>query len=123
MRRIVTGHDAQGKAVALFDGSLVPRQRSPGGNAVTMLWVTGETPADMSGYQDRTSTPVGVPPPANGSIFRIVDFPPYSPGAAPLVHHKMLVAMGIDPKTQGYARHANTHRTKSIDYAIVLEGE
>jgi quercetin dioxygenase-like cupin family protein len=31
--------------------------------------------------------------------------------------------MGIDPKTQGYARHANTHRTKSIDYAIVLDGE
>jgi uncharacterized cupin superfamily protein len=31
--------------------------------------------------------------------------------------------MGIDPATQGYMRHANTHRTKSIDYAIVLEGE
>lgn len=31
--------------------------------------------------------------------------------------------MGIDPRTQGYARHANTHRTKSIDYAIVLDGE
>ena len=31
--------------------------------------------------------------------------------------------MGIDPATQGYSRHANTHRTKSIDYAIVLEGE
>ena len=31
--------------------------------------------------------------------------------------------MGIDPETQGYARHANTHRTRSIDYAIVMEGE
>lgn len=31
--------------------------------------------------------------------------------------------MGIDLATQGYARHANTHRTKTIDYAIVLEGE
>ena len=31
--------------------------------------------------------------------------------------------MGIDPATQGYARHANTHRTRTIDYAIVLEGE
>ena len=31
--------------------------------------------------------------------------------------------MGVDPATQGYARHANTHRTKSIDYAIVLDGE
>ena len=123
MRRIVTGHDAQGKAVALFDGPSIPKQRSPGGNAVTMLWVTGENPVDMSGNQDRAATPVGVPPPANGSIFRIVDFPPYSPNAAPVDHHKMLLGMGIDPDTQGYARHANTHRTKSIDYAIVLEGE
>ena len=31
--------------------------------------------------------------------------------------------MGIDPATQGYSRHANTHRTRSIDYAIVLDGE
>jgi mannose-6-phosphate isomerase-like protein (cupin superfamily) len=123
MRRIVTGHDAQGKAVALFDGPSPPKQRSPGGNAVTMLWVAGETPVDMSGNQDRASTPVGVPPPANGSIFRIVDFPPYAPGTAPVDHHKILLGMGIDPETQGYARHANTHRTRSIDYAIVLEGE
>ena len=68
-------------------------------------------------------TPVGVPPPADGSIFRIVDFPPHSSTAAPVDHHQMLHAMGIDPDTQGYARHANTHRTRSIDYAIVLEGE
>ena len=38
-------------------------------------------------------------------------------------HEKTLIAMGIDPTTQGYSRHANTHRTKSIDYAIVLDGE
>ncbi len=31
--------------------------------------------------------------------------------------------MGIDPATQGYQRHIFTHRTRSIDYAIVLEGE
>jgi mannose-6-phosphate isomerase-like protein (cupin superfamily) len=123
MRRIVTGHDAQGKAVALFDGPSTPKQRSAGGNAVALLWVTGESPVDMSGRQDRASTAVGVPPPANGSIFRIVDFPPYTPNATPVDHHKMLVAMGIVPETQGYARHANTHRTRSIDYALVLEGE
>lgn len=33
------------------------------------------------------------------------------------------VVLGIDPTTQGYARHANTHRTRTIDYAIVLDGE
>jgi quercetin dioxygenase-like cupin family protein len=122
-RRIVTGHDAEGKAVAIFDQPVVSRQRSPGGNALTMLWVTAENPVDVSGRADRAETKVGVPPPASGSIFRIVDFPPTSEGAAPVDHHAMLVGMGIDPTSQGYARHDHTHRTRSIDYAIVLEGE
>jgi mannose-6-phosphate isomerase-like protein (cupin superfamily) len=122
-RRIVTGHDAQGKAVAIVDAPLASKQRSPGGNAVTMLWVTAETPVDMSGSSDRAETKVGVPPPANGSIFRIVDFPPAAANASPVDHHAMLVGMGIDPATQGYSRHPHTHRTRSIDYAIVLEGE
>ena len=125
VRRVVIGHDPQGKAVALFDGLAVPKQRSPGGNAVTTLWVTNEIPADLSGATDKAQTQIGVPPPANGTVFRIVDFPPASTTAtvAQVDHHKVLIAMGIDPATQGYARHPNTHRTKSIDYAIVLEGE
>jgi naringenin degradation protein FdeH len=122
-RRIVTGHDAQGKAIALFDGQVIPQQRSPGGNAVTMLWVTGENPVDLNGSSDRAETKTGVPPLPNGSIFRIVDFPPTSTGAPPVDHHKMLIGMGIDPATQGYSRHPNTHRTRSIDYAIVLDGD
>ncbi len=121
-RRIVTGHDADGKAIAVFDGPVVSRQRSPGGNAVTMLWVTAESPADVAGRTDRAETKVGVPPPPAGSIFRIVDFPPAA-GAPPVDHHAMLIGMGIDPATQGYMRHPHTHRTRSVDYAIVLEGE
>jgi naringenin degradation protein FdeH len=122
-RRIVTGHDADGKAVAILDAPVVSRQRSPGGNALTMLWVTAESPADVSGSADRAETKVGVPPPRNGSIFRIVDFPPTTASSQPIDHHAILLGMGIDPATQGYARHQNTHRTRSIDYAIVLEGE
>jgi mannose-6-phosphate isomerase-like protein (cupin superfamily) len=87
-----------------------------------MLWVTAESPTDIDADTDRTEIKVGVPPPPNGSIFRIVDFPPTS-GAAPVDHHKMLIGMGIDPATQGYRRHANTHRTRSVDYAVVLDGE
>jgi mannose-6-phosphate isomerase-like protein (cupin superfamily) len=122
-RRIVTGHDADGKTVALFDGAVDAHQRSPGGNAITMLWVTQESPADVSGSADRASIKVGVPPPADGSIFRIVDFPPTTPGTGHVDHHQILLGMGIDPATQGYMRHPNTHRTCSIDYAIVLDGE
>ena len=122
-RRIVTGHDSQGKAVVLFDSPLQAKQRSVGGNGMTLLWVTGESPVDAAGSADRSQTQVGVPPPANGTVFRIVDFAPFSPQSAPVDHEQILRSMGIDPATQGYARHANTHRTKTIDYAIILEGE
>jgi quercetin dioxygenase-like cupin family protein len=122
-RRIVTGHDAQGKAIVLFDSTLLAKQRSAGGNGMTMLWTTNEFPVDVSGSGDRSQTHVGVPPTANGTVFRIVDFAPAVLHAAPVNHHQILVSMGIDPATQGYPRHDNTHRTRTIDYAIVLDGE
>jgi Cupin domain len=123
-RRIVTGHDAQGKAVALFDAPVKAIQRSAGGNGMTLLWVTNEAPTDLASSADRAQTKVGVPPPDNGTILRIVDFAPTPTGGYGAVdHHQILRNMGIDPVTQGYARHENTHRTRTIDYAIVLEGE
>jgi mannose-6-phosphate isomerase-like protein (cupin superfamily) len=88
-----------------------------------MLWSTTEFPVDVSGASDRSLGHVGVPPLANGTVFRIVDFAPAAAHAAPVDHHQVLVSMGIDPATQGYARHANTHRTRTVDYAIVLDGE
>jgi mannose-6-phosphate isomerase-like protein (cupin superfamily) len=120
-RRIVTGHDARGKAIVLFDDMATAKQR--GANGITLFWVTSEFPVDTAGAPDRAQTPVGVPPPGNGTVFRVVDFAPASPHAAPVDHVEILRAMGIDPATQGYARHANTHRTRTIDYAIVLDGE
>jgi mannose-6-phosphate isomerase-like protein (cupin superfamily) len=120
-RRIVTGHDARGKAIVLFDDMATAKQR--GVNGITLFWVTSEFPVDAAGAADRAQTPVGVPPPGNGTVFRVVDFAPASPHAAPVDHVEILRAMGIDPATQGYGRHANTHRTRTIDYAIVLDGE
>jgi mannose-6-phosphate isomerase-like protein (cupin superfamily) len=122
-RRIVTGHDAKGKAVVLFDAAVKAKQRAAGGNGMTLLWTTHEFPVDVSGAADRGESHAGVPPSPNGTVFRIVDFAPIQSGGAPVDHHQVLVSMGIDPATQGYGRHANTHRTRTIDYAIVLDGE
>jgi mannose-6-phosphate isomerase-like protein (cupin superfamily) len=125
VRRVIVGHDQQGKAIAVFDNTTTPQPRSPGGNAVLNLWVTSESPPELSGMADHAATKVGVPPPPHGTIFRIVDFPPTTKHTPPShdEHEKTLRNMGIDPATQGYTRHPNTHRTKSIDYAIVLDGE
>ena len=94
-RRIVTGHDSQGKAVVLFDSALEAKQRSAGGNGMTLLWVTSESPVDAGASADRSQTHVGVPPPANGTVFRIVDFAPLSPQSAPVDHEQILRAMGM----------------------------
>ena len=81
-RRIVTGHDAKGKAIVTFDASLQAKQRSPGGNGMTMVWATTEFPIDMSGSSDRSLNHTGVPPVTNGTVFRIVDFAPAAPHPA-----------------------------------------
>jgi quercetin dioxygenase-like cupin family protein len=88
----------------------------------TLLWVTDETPADISGRADRAERSIGVAPPANGSILRIVDFPPVAAGDPAVDHAAVVREMGLADAGKP-ARHAFTHRTRSVDYAIVLEGE
>ena len=118
VRRIVTGHK-DGKAVVLFDGP-APNQklRQASGLVSTLVWVTDETPADISGSTDKSLREIGVPPPESGTIFRVVDFPPEG---GPRSREAILKEMGV--ADQGGGRHAAMHRTRSVDYAIVIEGE
>ncbi len=95
-RRVVTGHDARGKAVVLIDGA-------------------------ATNGEDKAAREIGVAPPPRGSIFRVVDFPP-SVDFGVVDNAAMLREMGIGAG-QGDARHAAMHRTKSIDYAVVISGE
>ena len=77
VRRIVTGHDADGKAVVLSDEP-APNQkvRSVTGLVSTLVWATDETPAKLDLNIDRADRTIGVPPPQNGTLLRVVDFPP-----------------------------------------------
>lgn len=96
-RRIVTGHDARGRALILHDGAAPNVKRRPSGLVSTLLWTTDESPADADRREDRAAREIGIPPSERGSIFRVVDFPPGAKG--------------------------EMHRTRSIDYGIVIEGE
>ncbi len=119
IRRIVTGVDAAGKAVVIQDGP-APKVISRPAISVNsvLVWVTDETPVDLSRHDDPTDREIGVSPPPGGSIIRVVDFLP-NPGA--IDNDAFLKEMGLGQDHGG--RHAFMHRTKSIDYAIVLEGE
>ena len=63
--------------------------------------------------------------PPNGSILRIVDFPPVTPDVDTLDATALRQAMGVDHGGVAGApsRHAYMHRTKSVDYGIILSGE
>lgn len=126
IRRIVTGHDDSGKAIVESDGICPHVKVRPGAGFVSsLLWVTDETPARMDLRQDRAERTIGVPPPPNGSILRVVDFPPVDAETEKIDQAALLKSMGADHHDHGGApaRHPYMHRTKSVDYAIVLKGE
>lgn len=127
IRRVVTGHDAAGKAVVLADGG--PPRVKVGeltGSVMSLLWVTQETPALTRADAGADLPKVGIPPPPGGSVFRIVDFQPAAhEGVDAELHARIWKDSGATCHTVAGAppRHPYMHRTRSIDYAIVLDGE
>src|SRR5262249_16905730 len=127
VRRVVTGHDCDGKAVVLADGPTPNVRLRSSGIVSTLAWVTDETPAYIGGTDDRAERDIGVAPPPSGSVLGLVDFPPTASGPA-VDHAAVTREMELELPTDADApaappRHAFTHRTRSVDYAIVLEGE
>jgi quercetin dioxygenase-like cupin family protein len=96
VRRVVTGHDNNGKAIVKIDEIVSNvRQGRPGALAAA-IWTTEGFPVNNDGQEDAGARPVQTTLPG-GTIFRVVEF---SPGLQ-----------------------ARNHRTDSIDYAVVLKGE
>ena len=125
-RRVVTGHDASGKAVVLSDSIATNvKTRPASGTSSTLLWLTDSAPAVLSDGDDPAAREIGITPPPTGSILRIVEYPPESARAASsdqLVRERQEErAPGLQRKPSH--RHSGMHRTESIDYAIVLSGE
>ena len=124
VRRLVTGHRADGQSTVLLDGAAPNVKQRQAGNASTLLWVSDETPARVSGSEDRAAREIGVPPPRRGTIFRLAEFPP-GVGGEVRDNEAVLRDFGIGPDVKrGHPpRHPAIHRTRSLDYVVVLEGE
>ena len=121
VRRIVTGHRPDGRSTLVADAPAPNVKERKAGNGSTLLWVSDRSPANLSGNGDRD---IAVPPPPNGSIFRIAEFPPHTGGEV-RDNDAVLRDFGIGPDVKrGHPpRHPAIHRTRSLDYVIVLEGE
>ena len=126
IRRIVTGHNAKGKSIFVSDGPSPHAMSIPGVPTfgLTNLWVTDAAPASNAGNDDAAKRPVVLEPPASGTIFRVVEFPPDASLAGKFDRKAAFEAMGAGHAMDASAsRHAGMHKTNTIDYAIVLSGE
>lgn len=123
IRRIITGHDENGTAIVTMDTPAPnARVRSASGLTSTLIWVEDDTPADNAGDTDKGDRESGVSPPDNGSVFRVVEFPPEQTGDS-FNNEAMKAEMGLDSDDGTVVRHPGMHRTRSVDYAIVISGE
>jgi mannose-6-phosphate isomerase-like protein (cupin superfamily) len=124
VRRVVTKLDEGGKAVVMLDERLpMSGVRPP--NYVANIWVTEKSLPDFSSTADRGKTKTGLTPPKGGSVFRIVEFMPEPESITRLDLNTMQRVVGAadTPKKGLPPRHPMMHRTRTLDYAIVLAGE
>jgi quercetin dioxygenase-like cupin family protein len=95
VRRVVTGHDPQGKAIVTSDEVLSNVTSRRPGQEGCVVWATDRIPADNLDPDDGSRKTAGTTVP-NGAVFRIVR---YEAGAI-----------------------GHMHRTQSLDYGVVLSG-
>lgn len=96
IRRVVTGHDDQGRAKVLIDEQVKNVFSHRPGAFYSVIWSSEGFPVDNDGDADPSGKKIGTTI-AGGTVFRVVSF---GPGVAP-----------------------RNHRTDSIDYAVVMSGE
>jgi hypothetical protein len=130
-RRIVTGHDANGKAIIISDAPPIHTQLigGPGGPTFFEVWNTRETPAlidQQSGEPEENGLVLA--PPKKGTRIRVIEFPPEGDEIRKLTTadaQAKFKSMGSEEasKSKAGAPHPLMHRTQTVDYGIVLEGE
>jgi quercetin dioxygenase-like cupin family protein len=96
VRRVITGHDKNGRAIVAIDESVKNVAQSRPGAQAAVIWTSEGFPVDNDGDADTSGRKVGTTL-DNGIVFRVVSFGP-----------------GVSPRN---------HRTDSIDYAVVIAGE
>jgi hypothetical protein len=125
VRRVITGHDADGKSVIASDGIAPNVKELPSfpGLALTDLWETSGAPASNEGSADAAARPIHLEPPKNGTLLRIVEFPPDSTRPSSSDGREGFKAIGAGHVQDRHSSDPMMHRTNTIDYIVVLKGE
>jgi hypothetical protein len=126
LRRVVTGHDSEGKSVVAIDG---PPGATIGTDAAGLgeIWITDGTPADNTASGDAARRPVRLEPPAGGSVFRYFVLAPEDKtlSAAEMEAQAAagIKAIGGEHCRVDTSRHPGMHKTRTVDYVLLLEGD
>ena len=125
MRRIVTGHNDNGKSVIKIDG---PPARSIGEEigGLFEIWNEDGATIDTKSSKDRADSDIILSPPQGGSKFRYFQIMPTPKGVPLEVLNKMAEEAfsrigGADDRVD-VTKHRAMHKTKTIYYIILLKG-
>ena len=124
VRRVLTGHDADGRSTIIADGFAANMKEMPAGSglAVTELWETA-VPADNAGTHDAGNRTVRLEPPKGGTLFRIVEFPPDSQWQNRPDARDWAKALDATHAPDRSSTDPMMHKTNTVDYIVVLKGE
>jgi len=130
IHRVVTGHNNQGQAIVSSDGPLptiVELQGVPG-TAFHEVWNTSATPAPIHNGPDPTLGALTLPPPRHGTRIRFVDIPPDTAallqgGGAGAKAAFAQIGDAAASTANAQSPHPLMHRTETVDYGVVIEGE
>lgn len=131
IRRVVTDHDANGKSVVLSDGPVPVVHANPlrPGQMSHEVWKTSAMPVPIAAQESEPTTgPRRLHPVPMGTVFRISEVPPESDAERNMTPEQARAAFRAsgaeEASTWGRGgRHPLMHRTETVDYAVVLEGE
>ena len=126
MRRVVTGHDEEGKSIVVLDG---PPAQSIGEDVGGLfeLWNTDGNLINTKDRIDRADDEILLSPPKNGSKFRYFQINPTPEGVPMDVLQNMAAdafeKIGASHHRIDTSKHPAMHKTDTIDYIILLEGD
>lgn len=126
-RRVVTGHDDDGRSVIASDSTCTANAALWVPDfSINDAWCADSLPCDNRSAERGPET-VALEPVPGGNVFRIVHFPPDREYLADIDVEKGFAAMGesgaASSTATAHALHPTMHRTNTLDYIVIISGE
>jgi len=125
IRRCVVGVGTDGQSYTQFDHNAPVGMTLGKTGAVGLLWKTSEMPINNSGNEDQALGPFWPMPGPSGTVFVFTIFPPESETGSETLAQEMKAAGGTQHEANfaNHERHPAMHKTNTLDYGTILEGE